>query len=224
MTMDGIRVLVFDMGGVLIHYRWKEMLCDYGLPMEEAVRVGQEIFNNPRNIWHEYDMATMSTDEVIAAYEEMFPEDAEVITWFIRHGEYMHVPRPKVWALVHRLKEAGWPMYLLSNYPEELFHKHTEYADVMQDLDGMVVSYTDHLSKPEPAIYESLLNKYNLTASECIFFDDRKENVEGARRCGMHGRQVLSQEGLIEDLTCILNGQPLADRAAAERTDRLPEK
>ena len=223
MTMDGIRVLVFDLGGVLIHYRWKDMLCDYGLSGEEAARVGREMFDNPQHIWHEFDMATMSTDEVIAAYYAAYPEDGAAIEWFIRHGEYMHVPRPRVWALVHRLKEAGWPIYLLSNYPEELFYKHTEYADFMHDLDGMVVSYTDHLSKPEPAIYEALLNKYLLTPSECLFFDDRKENVEGAQCCGMHGRQVLSQEGLIEDLTCIINGAPLADRKEEERTQRLPE-
>ena len=224
MTMDGIRVLVFDMGGVLIHYRWKEMLCDYGLSEEEALRVGREMFDNPQNIWHEFDMATMTTQEVIAAYYRAFPEDGEAIEWFIRHGEYMHVPRPKVWKLVHQLKDAGWPIYLLSNYPEDLFLKHTEYADFMQDLDGMMVSYTNHLSKPEPEIYNALLHRYHLTPSECLFFDDRKENAEGAVRCGMHGRQVLSQEGLIKDLTHILSGEPLEDREETERTDRLPEE
>ncbi len=53
----------------------------------------------------------------------------------------MPVARPPVWELVHELKKQVMGVYLLSNYSEELFKKHTEYADFMNDIDGLIVSY-----------------------------------------------------------------------------------
>ena len=41
--------------------------------------------------------------------------------------------------------------------------------------------------KPAPEIYQALLSKYQLKADECVFFDDRKVNVEGANAVGIHG-------------------------------------
>ena len=52
----------------------------------------------------------------------------------------MPVARLALWELVHELKKQGYGVYLLSNYSEELFKKHTEYADFMNDIDGLIVS------------------------------------------------------------------------------------
>lgn len=95
-------------------------------------------------------------------------------------------------------------MYLLSNYSEELFKKHTEYADFMNDIDGLIVSYMVHKAKPDPAIYAALCEKYELNPSECLFFDDRLENVQAAISYGMQAKRVLSKEGLVEDLEKIV--------------------
>ena len=35
--------------------------------------------------------------------------------------------------------------------------------------------------------YEHILNKYGLEPEECVFIDDRPENVEGAKLVGMSG-------------------------------------
>lgn len=97
-----------------------------------------------------FDLGTLTQEDVIRQFQKKHPEDAEVIAWFISHGEYMHVPRPGVWKLVHQLKEAGYKLYILSNYPEKLFKKHTEYADFMADMDGVLVSYMIKKAKPSP--------------------------------------------------------------------------
>ena len=205
--MAEIRHLIFDLGNVLLHYRWKELLRDLGAREEELDRIGDEMFEDPRRLWHEFDLGNYTAEELTAEFAKEFPEDAGIIADFIRHGEYMHVPRVQVWKLVHQLKKRGYGIYLLSNYPKELFHKHTEYADFMQDLDGMAVSYQLHQGKPEPPIYHYLLDIYRLRPEECIFFDDRDENIAGAENCGIHGRLVASEKSLLEDLEQILNGE-----------------
>lgn len=52
-------------------------------------------------------------------------------------------------------------------------------------FDGIVVSADIHMIKPDPRIYHYFLEKYKLHAEECLFIDDRIDNVEGARSVGM---------------------------------------
>ncbi|MCR5526538.1 MAG: HAD family phosphatase [Lachnospiraceae bacterium] len=197
---EGIRNIVFDIGEVLFSYRWKNMLMDYGLDEKTAERVGDEMFNDPEQIWHIFDLGIKSDEEIIKALSDKHPEDAEAIRWFISHPEYMHVPRPAVWRLVHALKERGYGIFLLSNYPEYFYKVHTEYADFMHDIDGAMVSYMIKKSKPDEAIYDALCKKYDLNPKESIFFDDREENVKGAINYGMKSIQIKSQEQLITEL------------------------
>ena len=196
--------IIFDVGDVLLDYRCQQMLMDYGLDEAEAYRVGRELFDDPDGLWHEYDLGVKSQEEIIQEFEQKHPKDAEVIRWFISHGEYMHVARPAIWKLVHQLKEAGYHLYILSNYPEILFKKHTQYADFMDDMEGMVVSYMLHVGKPERIVYQTLCDRYGLNKEECLFFDDRAENVQGAIDFGMRAKRVLSAKGLAVDLEELL--------------------
>ena len=196
--------IIFDVGDVLLDYRWQQMLMDYGLDEAEAYRVGRELFDDPDGLWHEYDLGVKSQEEIIQEFEQKHPKDAEVIRWFISHGEYMHVARPAIWKLVHQLKEAGYHLYILSNYPEILFKKHTQYADFMDDMEGMVVSYMLHVGKPERVVYQTLCDRYGLNKEECLFFDDRAENVQGAIDFGMRAKRVLSAKELAADLEELL--------------------
>jgi putative hydrolase of the HAD superfamily len=197
---DMIKNLIFDVGGVLFDYRWKEMFMDYGLDEDNAIRVGTQMFNDHDRTWDIFDLGIKSDEEIADIFCKKYPGDEDVIRWFIRHGEYMQVPRPKVWKKVHELKQKGYKIYILSNYPESLFKKHTEYADFMDDIDGLMVSYMIHKAKPAEDIYKALCDKYGLDRSESIFFDDRSENVEGAVKFGMKSVKILSEQVLLDEL------------------------
>lgn len=193
-----IKNLVFDVGDVLLEYRWKEMLMDYGMTGEQALFLGNTMFGDP--LWEKLDLADRTWEEIIADYVRKYPDYEKEITWFMTHGEYMHVQRKDVWERVHELKEKGYRIYILSNYSEELFCKHTEGASFIQDADGIVVSYQIHRKKPDVEIYQHLLKKYGLVPEESIFFDDRAENTEGARKVGMKAVTITSKEQLLKEL------------------------
>ncbi|MCR4956328.1 MAG: HAD family phosphatase [Lachnospiraceae bacterium] len=205
--MTEIKNIVFDVGGVLLDYRWKQMLMDYGLTEEEAIRVGTELFDDKDHLWSEFDLANYTEKEITDKYCKKHPKDEDVIRFFFEHSEYMPVPRPHIWKQLHQIKEMGYSVYLLSNYSKELFHKHTQYTDFINEVDGMMVSYMIHQVKPYPPIYEALCEKYQLKMEQCLFFDDRKENVKAAINLGMKARVVESKEGLYEDLQSILDGK-----------------
>lgn len=77
----------------------------------------------------------------------------------------------------------------------------------MNDIDGKVVSYQIHEIKPNSKIYLYLLDKYNLKADQCLFFDDREQNVEGAEKLGIHAIRVESKEQLLGELEKLLCGK-----------------
>lgn len=190
-----IKNLIFDVGEVLLEYRWTDMLMDYGLSHEEAKRIGEELFHKP--IWTAgLDGGLLTIEKAIEKYAVLHPDDIDVISWFLRHGEFMMVRRPEVWEKLALLKKKGYRIYILSNYSEELFSKHTKDAGFLNILDGGIISYQIHLLKPNARIYKALLEKYSLKAEECMFFDDKEENVNGAGRVGMKAVQVTSREML----------------------------
>ena len=53
-------------------------------------------------------------------------------------------------------------------------------------MDGGIFSCDVHLLKPDPAIYQTCLEQYQLTAGHCLFIDDRKDNCEAAQKFGIH--------------------------------------
>ena len=190
-----IKNLIFDVGEVLLEYRWTDMLMDYGLSYAEAKRIGEELFHKP--IWADgLDGGLVTIETAIEKYKFLHPNDIDVISWFLRNGELMAVRRPEVWEKLAMLKKKGYMIYILSNYSEELFAKHTKDAGFLDIIDGGIVSYQVHLLKPDIRIYKALLKKYSLKAEECMFFDDKEENVNGACRAGMKAVRVTSREML----------------------------
>ena len=105
--------------------------------------------------------------------------------------------------LVRRLKSHGYCVYYLSNIPQDVLELLTERG-VLAQFDGGVASCEVQVNKPDPQIYKALLKKYQLKASECIFIDDRLENVQAAFALGFAGIQMKDSVGtLIRSLaTC----------------------
>ena len=61
-----------------------------------------------------------------------------------------------------------------------------------------------HLAKPDPASYQTLLDRYGLKAEECVFLDDTVRNVEAAQALGIAGIVVTSQEQAKKELETLL--------------------
>lgn len=194
-----IKNIVFDVGEVLLGYRWKEMLMvDHGLTEERAEKIGEIVFSN--QIWADFDLGLLSKQKVMERMGEEFPDYREDLNWFLENANLMPVERPKVWEIFSSLKEKGYRIYLLSNYSQELFEIHTKGADFLEMIDGKVVSYEIQIAKPDERIYQHLFDKYHIKPEESVFFDDRIENVEAAVKLGMTGVQVLSEEQLLGEL------------------------
>lgn len=92
-------------------------------------------------------------------------------------------PRRRMQTLVEQLKQRGYCVYYLSNIPEDVLDllMHRDFEGL---FDGGVASCEVKINKPDPRIYQALLDKYHLRADECIFIDDRADNLVAASALG----------------------------------------
>lgn len=84
------------------------------------------------------------------------------------------------------LKKQGFKIYILSNLSEESYQYVKNY-EFFKIIDGGVYSYQLKICKPNPKIYEELLNQYKILPKETIFIDDNEKNIEMSEKLGMYG-------------------------------------
>ena len=194
-----IKNIIFDVGGVILGYRMKELFMEHiGDNPEEAERLGKLLFYD--SAWLDLDRGTRPIVDIFMELKNKYPVEYPTLEWFVSHAQRMPVARPKVWNEMKRLKEAGYGIYVLSNYSEFLLSLHTDGLPFWDCVDGKVISYQIHKIKPETEIYEHLLKKYNLNPEECLFFDDRKINCYGAKKCGIESICVETEESLLAEM------------------------
>jgi len=90
--------------------------------------------------------------------------------------------------MLKKLKEAGYRVYILSNWDEDSFQSvYNKYPKLFNLCDEIFISGKEKLSKPNPKFYKKLLDKHNLNPEECIFIDDEPYNIASALKLGLKG-------------------------------------
>jgi HAD superfamily hydrolase (TIGR01509 family) len=197
-----INNVIFDLGSVLINNDPSEYIKSLGYSEEKTETLNQALSSD--TIWHDKDMGIYeSYVDCIPIFQRKHPEFTEEILMFFQDGWMSKIYHPieENMILYERAKELGYSIYLLTNYSVDGFaYLETNY-DFIREVNGKIVSSHVHLCKPDKRIYELLLDKYDLKASECIFFDDNPANVLAAEELGIQG--VLFTD--IEEATKILD-------------------
>lgn len=180
-----IKQIVFDMGGVLVHYspsRFIDLLSAGG---EDKALLLREVFNTVE--WFRMDRGTITEEEASAAMKRNLPPRLhEAVDRLMAWWELELRPMEGMAELLAELKELGYGLYLLSNATV----RQPEYFDRLpgsEYFDGRLVSAFYKLLKPQREIYETLLREFGLRAEECFFVDDSVANVEGAYCVGLSG-------------------------------------
>ena len=77
-------------------------------------------------------------------------------------------------------------------------------TEVLKSLFKEIYSYKYKMKKPDHCIYEKLLEDYQLNASECVFIDDRQENIDAAKEVGFAGILFENYEQAKAELDALL--------------------
>lgn len=192
--------IIFDFGNVLV--RW------------EPKRVFLPLLNNDEgafdHFWNNICDADFRNridagepeEAVIAEYQQRHPDFAHIIAAYFSEWEAtLPGEIPGMMQVVKELKnDPRHHIYGLTNWSMETFPQARKKFEILQQIDNYVVSGDVKMVKPNPDIYQLLIDRFGLNVRDCVFVDDNPANVETARRLGMKGIRFKNAEELRKQL------------------------
>lgn len=200
-----IKAIVFDFGNVLLkwdpRYIYKHYFPNDSEAMERFLR---EVNFADWNLQLDKGRPFV---EGVAVLSQQFPHYSHLIQafndrWIDSVGE----PVAGTVNILRRLKRAGYPVYGLSNWSAETFPHARRKHDFFDLLDDMVISGEVGHVKPEPEIYQIMLDKIGRPARECLFIDDSLANIHQAQDMGfavVHFQSAEQLESALQGLNIL---------------------
>ncbi len=94
--------------------------------------------------------------------------------------------------ILRALKEAGVPVYALTNMETWTYPGRRDRYPFLRWFDGTVVSGFEGVAKPDPRVFELLLDRFHLAPQTTLLIDDSPKNVAAARAVGMQAIEFES--------------------------------
>lgn len=191
-----IKNVIFDMGNVLMVFDGPYFAAQFTDTPEDAAALQAALFGSTS--WALLDSGTIGHEtmrRVARAHldERLWLNLDECLAHWPEHSRPIEATN----ALVARLKNAGYGVYLLSNASTRI-REQLDHMPSWPLMDGYVVSGIERMMKPDPQIYQLLCDRYGLVPAECLFVDDNADNCEGARAAGMRAVQYTGNVTAIE--------------------------
>ena len=204
---ENIKNIVFDVGMVLINFCWEKHCRNLGF--DETIIRAFETNMIYSEYWSRLDEGTLEESDAIKEFIKSMPRYQKEVELFWEQPENFVEEYDYATPMIAELKEKGYGVYLLSNYPLNMYKLHWPAFKFYSLVDGYVVSAVEKMKKPDPAIYELLCNRYHLKPQECLFIDDRQVNVDAAIQVGMEAVLFENYTALQEYFKEILPGSSL---------------
>lgn len=199
MANANTETVIFDLGGVLIdwnpEYLFRKIFDD-----EAEMRHFLREIATPD--WNEQQDAGRPLAEATEWLVERHPEhEAPIRAYYGRWEEMLGGAIAGTVELLNRLHaQNSHRLYALTNWSHETFPIAVERFEFLQRFEGILVSGREKLKKPDPRIYELVIERYAITPQRALFIDDSRRNVEGARAVGLEAIHFESPEKLEKDL------------------------
>lgn len=195
-----IKNIIFDVGKVLIDWDPYETMEKLKFSKEAIKEITDKVFDSGE--WGKEDLGIYTPIEMANYFATLVPEYDKEMRLFYSHATDSIRPRAYVRGFLKSLRAAGYKTYVLSNFGGQAKEKAIELGGInfLDLMDGYLFSYEVHQIKPDVAIYNTLLAKFNLDANECVFIDDVPANIEGAKKVGINGIIFNSFEQVCDDL------------------------
>ncbi|MFI3200439.1 MAG: HAD family phosphatase [Eubacteriales bacterium] len=197
-----VKAIVFDIGNVLVDFRYEEHFKQFVSSQEEWERLVQATVLS--NGWCELDRGVLSDEEILDEFIANDPEIEGILRMMFSNMDGILQMRDFAIPLVEELKGYGYEVIALSNMPHKMIRECNRDLHFLEHMTGAILSCEEQCVKPEKQIYKKLLSKYHLKGEECIFIDDLPKNIEAAREVGFYGICYGSYEQMREEMKSII--------------------
>jgi 2-haloacid dehalogenase len=201
-------IVVFDLGGVLIDWDPRHLYRKLFAGDEAAME--HFLATVCTHEWHRHHDAGRSFAEGARLLK------AELIDAFgARRDEMIAGQIDDAVAIVQNLRNLSVPLYALSNWPAGDFSSVRQRFDFLGWFRGILISGAVGIIKPDPRIFELLLERFAIDPQRAVYIDDVAANVDAARPFGIHAIHFTKPAALRAELAGL--GQLPRQRASSSR-------
>ncbi len=191
-----IKTLLFDFGDVFLN-------LDKQATFRELQKLGVKEFTSEMFHWNQaYEKGTISTETFIKNYQQVFPLVSKKSLIHAWNAILLDFPQVRLDFLQKLSLKNSFQLLLLSNTNEihiDWVKKNIAQFDDFKDcFDAFYLSHEIKLRKPEPEIYQYVLDQHHLKPEEVLFIDDTKENTDAAKKIGFRVWNIQPKK---EDIT-----------------------
>lgn len=186
-----IRGIIFDCFGVL-----------YGGSLDTLVSMcPPDRLTELRDINKQADYGFMTSEEYARGLADILHMSYDDVNELLRRKHHRNA---ELVDFVHQLRRDGrYKLALLSNVGNGTVER--LFGDELHTLfDTVVLSYQEHVAKPNPAVFTLTAERMGLSTGECVMIDDLESNCDGAEVAGMQSIQHVTNDGTRLSLAKIL--------------------
>ncbi len=196
-----ISTVVFDIGNVLVDFAWKPLIERSISDPAMVDRIAKaSVFSED---WVEFDKGNLTLEEIKELFVENDPEIADDIRKAFSDMTDIVTKRERSIPWINALKAEGYQVLVLSNFSKMAVDNCPEALTFLDHVDGGILSYKEHVVKPDPAIYNLLMERYGFEPSKTVFIDDTPVNIEAAKNLGWNGIVFKSYDQVEEELRAL---------------------
>lgn len=196
---SNIKNIIFDFGGVVMDWNPRYFFKDYFNDDEKMEFFLKNIATDEWNAEQDRGRTLAEGTEIQVA---KFPQwEKELRAYYDNWTTMLRSDIPKNVEVLRKLEHSNYELFGLTNWSAETFPYALENYDFFKIFGGnIVVSGTEKLIKPDPKIWEVLLERYHIKADESVFIDDNATNIEVAKALGFITVHITPETDLEKEL------------------------
>ena len=192
--------ILLDMGNVLLEWNKDKILQGISDTKKDYLILDKSIFQS--GLWERLDLGTMSREELVLKVVSMigrtYQKKVEEVIW--NWPNYIEI-FTEVFPILSEVKKKGHRIFVLSNTSKVFYDLLEEQLSPIKELlDGFVLSCDIKAIKPDLAMFEEILDKYQLDPTNCVFLDDIEDNTIAAEKLGIKSYQVKKRSDVVDIL------------------------
>ena len=190
--------VIFDVGRVLFDWDLRHLFAKL---IDDKDRLEWFVTNVVTPEWHFQHDAGRPLAEMLPELKGAFPGHDDLIdAYAARFNETIPGPVPGSLELVERLADGGVPLFAITNFGHEFWEGFRPTQPLFDRFRDIIVSGTEKLMKPDPAIYALAIERFGIDPAGALFIDDVAANVAGAESVGIAGHQFADAATLEREL------------------------
>jgi len=198
-----LKILLFDVGGVLLNNGWGHESREKAADLFDIKYGEMDVLHN--FIFSTYETGKITLDEYLDTVVFNHPRDFTKQDFKdFMFAESVELPGMLAWLRDWKHSHCGFRIFAVNNEGRELNQYRIEKFNLHDVFDAFISSCEVGMVKPDPNIWRTAMGIAQAKPEQCVYFDDRLMLARAAGKLGInayHHQTFNETKSILEDLT-----------------------